>query len=259
MPALIRLGTVLFFMASPHILQAHGPIQKSTRVLAELSEGHPSSASLAFRLFRFENHQSVLESSLAGPLGRRLQVLLFDAQLQAVHIDYPEFRDSLWHLKTEKLSPGLYQAWIRGHLDSAHEGFAVRTQIQMKGTVAANPETMSLVQLKENQQAASHQIQLSQDKLISNQELRFSLSISRMDGTKPLLKHIDGQWAIIIALSEDGETLADILPYSVFSDPIKVMAYFPKPGSYRVWIHFQDQGGFQTVPISVAVEKSPSS
>jgi hypothetical protein len=81
-----------------------------------------------------------------------------------------------------------------------------------------------------------------------------TLVFTKSDGSPAAVTPYLGAFAHVIATPEDGGSLLHVHPMDGKTPNEGMLhATFPKAGSYRLWVQFNDDGVLKTIPLSVLV------
>ncbi len=248
----------VFFIATLGFLnlsKAHGPGDGRIDIVADHEEDFiAGSVHYSFELADLKEHHPIASDDLLVVHERKLHLFIFDESLTDFQHLHPEFKAGKWSVDFSIKRNGTYRIWIQGKLTSDRAEFSSAEQIRV---VQGEPARTLPPDLGDKRQGHDQNsvATLSNGVIYAKKHTMMTLQFSHLDGSPAKLIPYLGALAHIVGVSSNGEQLLHIHP-SGGSNPNEMTLHleFPSPGSYRLWIQFNDNGSLRLVPMSVVVK-----
>lgn len=233
---------------------AHGETRFSVTPLQD-APFRAGDVTIEFRVGDKKLMTNVSDRELAVSHTQKLHVFIFDEALMEFRHEHPTYADGKWTLTTRLARNGYYHLWAQGVLAAGNVEAAGTGSLSIDGGDLANPEVPNLTEVRTASVSGSVAT-LSSQRLVAGREAMLNLTLSRADGTAPVLTPYLGELAHVVATNDEGDMLVHVHPMaSSRPNTLMIHATFAYAGNYRLWIQFIDRGVLKVVPLAVRVDQ----
>lgn len=184
---------------------------------------------------------------------QRIHAFLVDQTLTQFRHEHPEWDGKDWVLKTNLEKGGNYKLWIQAKIASSDSEVTLSKPIRVQG----EPATSQGFSPKLMGEADGVVVKLSSNSLKSGEQSTLKFEVSRKDGSKLKLERYLGAAAHVVAINEKNNEMAHMHPLNEEAvSPFETHAAFEKPGNYRIWAQFKENGKLLTIPFTLQVAKA---
>ncbi len=209
--------------------------------------------SYGFQLYDNDTKKVLTDSDLNISHTKKLHFIAYDPALKAFTHVHPEYVDQIWKVNLNLPINGQYFLWAQGELLDKTE-FSSMTRMTVAGGKSENLKVV--LGNKRTGSDQGTQVKLASAKIKAGKMAMINFTVSRLDGTKPVLTDYLGAFAHVIATPNDGDALNHVHPMSGSKPNTGLLhATFAEAGDYRLWIQLLDGGLLKTIPLSVTVLK----
>lgn len=228
--------------------------QSENRIKLEPVATAVSAGSVTYKFMLLDSSSSkmIRDSDLVVAHEKKLHMIIYDSSLTEFQHIHPEFDGKIWSATAQFSANGDYWVWAQGELNSDRSEFSASTKLLVSGGSPTKPLPPSLADARTGTSGLSR-VSLSSGRLMAGKMAMLDLTMSRTDGTKPVLTPYMGAFAHIIATPSSGDSLIHVHPVTTGDAKGMIHATFPKAGSYRLWIQYIDAGTLKEVPLAVKV------
>lgn len=206
-----------------------------------------------FQLYDNDTKKVLTVDDLNESHTKKLHFIAYDPALKAFTHVHPEFDGQIWNVSLNLSVNGQYFLWAQGELLDKTE-FSSMARATIAGGQAENP-ILPLGDIRTGSDQGT-QIKLASTKIKVGKMAMLNFTISRIDGTKPVLTDYLGAFAHVISTPADGDALNHVHPMAGSKPNTGILhATFDDPGYYRIWVQLVDGGVLKTIPLSVTVTK----
>lgn len=207
----------------------------------------------AFQIFDTVANKSLTDLDIIESHTKKIHFIAYDAALKEFTHVHPNFDGKAWKVMLNLPVDGNYFLWAQGTLADKTEFSAMTNAMIMGGKSENNIQAIGDVRTGIDKNT---KIVLVNTKIKAGKMAMINFTVSRVDGTTPVLTPYLGAFAHVIATPMDGDQLTHVHPMAG-SKPNTGMLHttFPDAGDYRIWIQFIDGGELKVIPLSVTVSK----
>ena len=256
MKSLISLGIMAFTWTQVVFAQSHSPSKSEASDKAEVSlsttENSLKAGPVVLRIQLKQNEKALGKKDIAISHTQRVHAFLVDHSLTQFRHEHPEWDGKDWVLKTNLEKGGNYKLWIQAKVASSGDEVTLSKRIQVEGT----PSTQQPFSQNLLSESDGVVVKLSSGSVKSGEQSTLKFSVTRRDGSKLKLEPYLGAAAHVVAIHEKNEEMAHMHPLNEEAvSPFETHAAFEKPGFYRIWAQFREDGKLLTVPFTLQVAK----
>ncbi len=207
-----------------------------------------------FDLISTETGLAISDADLNVSHEKKLHLLSYDPALKEFQHVHPEFDGAHWVVAMNFSVDGKYWVWVQGELTQGDHEFTAHARLDISG---GKPAWMVQPITKDIRTAAdgNSRVTLSNNVIKAGSMAMLNVTISRDDGTVPVITPYLGAFAHAILVPNSGDNLIHVHPMAG-SVPYRGMLHttFPKAGGYRLWLQFIDGGVLRTTSLAVTVK-----
>jgi hypothetical protein len=238
-----------FLFASSYFFCAYAGIKLNS---AQSQVSASENIKYSFQLLDENTGSSLTEKNLVETHTKILHLVVYDSSLNEFNHVHPQFNGLTWDVSLNLKSNGYYTVWAQGKTSGGTE-FSIDTQLVVVDGELENP-VKSLGDIRFGVDGST-QVELAPTKLMAGKMVMMDFSISRTDGTKPILTPYLGAFAHVVATRLGGGELIHVHPMEGKDFNTGILhSTFPVQGEYRLWVQFNDQDELRTIPLSVVVQ-----
>ncbi len=206
-----------------------------------------------FQIFDTLANKTLSDSDLNISHTQKIHFIAYDAALKEFTHVHPVYNGKTWAVTLDLPVDGNYFFWAQGELLDKTE-FSVMTNAMIMGGKSEN-NILALGDVRSGIDKNT-KIVLANTKIKAGQMAMINFTISRIDGSVPVLTNYLGAFAHVIATPASGDQLTHVHPMAG-TKPNTGMLHttFPVAGDYRIWIQFIDGDELKVIPLSVTVSK----
>ncbi|MBN8555457.1 MAG: hypothetical protein J0L93_08435 [Deltaproteobacteria bacterium] len=184
-----------------------------------------------------------------------VHAFLVDQTLTQFRHEHPEWDGKAWVLKTNLENGGSYKLWIQAKVKNGNE-VTLSKALKVSGTPARAQGFLPKLQSEVDNVV----VKLAGDAVKAGEQSTLKFSVSRKDGSPLKLESYLGAAAHVVAIHEKNDEMAHMHPLNEEAvSPFETHAAFEKPGNYRIWAQFKENGKLLTIPFTLQVAKGSSS
>ena len=247
------LLTIMLFFTSSFAL-AHGDEDLRVSIEPESTAQYTAGQfNYGFQLYDNDTKKVLADTNLNLSHTKKLHFIAYDPALKAFTHVHPVFDGRIWNVSLNLVVNGQYFLWVQGELLDKTE-FSSMT----RATVAGGKPENTMIALGDVRSGSDQgtQVKLASTKIKAGKMAMINFTISRRDGTKPVLTDYLGAFAHVISTPTDGDTLNHVHPMAGKKPNTGLLhATFKEAGDYRIWVQLVDGGVLKTIPLSVTVTK----
>ena len=243
---------MLFFTST--FAQAHGNEDLRVSIEPESTAQYTAGQfNYAFQLYDNDTKKVLTDADLNESHTKKLHFIAYDPALKAFTHVHPEFDGKIWNVCLNLSVNGQYFLWAQGELLDKTE-FSSMTRATIANGQTENP-ILALGDIRTGSDQGT-QVKLANTKIKAGKMAMINFTVSRLDGTKPVLTDYLGAFAHVIATPTDGDALNHVHPMAGSKPNTGLLhATFDDAGDYRLWVQLMDGGILKTIPLSVTVTK----
>ncbi len=207
----------------------------------------------AFQIFDTLANKTLSDLDLNISHTKKIHFIAYDAALKEFTHVHPAYNGKTWSVTLDLPVDGNYFFWAQGELLDKTEFSVMKNSMIMGGKSENNILALGDVRTGIDKNT---KIVLANTKIKAGQMTMINFTISRIDGSAPVLTNYLGAFAHVIATPMSGDQLTHVHPMAG-TKPNTGMLHttFPVAGDYRMWIQFIDGGELKLIPLSVTVSK----
>ncbi len=218
------------------------------------SSSEVGTVNYTFDLVNTETGDAIGDTDLNISHEKKLHLLSYDPALKEFQHVHPQFDGSHWSVSMNFSVDGQYWVWVQGQLTEGESDFNAHTRLEITGGKPAWP-SQAITKDARSGADGNSRVTLGNNVVKAGTMAMLNVTISREDGTTPVITPYLGAFAHAILVPNSGDDLIHVHPMAG-STPYRGMLHttFPKAGGYRLWLQFIDGGELRTVSLAVVVK-----
>lgn len=219
----------------------------------ELFSNQAGHVTYEFQLIDLKNKTLITNSDLTIENEKILHLIAYDSALKEFQHLHPTYTGKNWLIEFDMKKDGDYWIWAQGDLTRTKTKFSSSNKLSIMGGTEANPVPAKLVLTRSGNDSVSA-ITLSNSKITAKKAAMLDIKFTRTDGAIADITKYLGAMAHIIAVNDDGDSIAHVhVMDSSKANEGMIHATFKAAGKYRLWIQFMDNNILRTVPLAIQV------